>query len=692
MSKVSSNAQIGGSNKPSIKQKNPLRGSHGKLTLDLKNLKSDVKNLVPGTTVAYEKHSQSPKLPSEKTSHPLTKSPRTKYNPSKLTIETSDHKDALNVEKKIYPQTTKAQHTPSISSNFDKFKKPSNINEKADGSKAKESQIKEMLSSYENVFGKKGGEGKDSSKLEANSKYSNKTKIMEEPPKKASMPNTLSLTLNNIYTNTGSSSHRAPLNSPPSDRTNINNAQALYASLNRKNSQKSDVDLEQQAANLVMNSQHLPQHNLNNLLVDLASISSEHMKGGVSKININSINNINTINNNIATGDRLPSPKESNNSSSQYNDLLRLLNEKNKEIQRLSHDKVELKSTLDVLSSEISNLKKMKILVKEKEKAIENLQHSLTDAIKESEDLKRDMLNGSQDGTGSQHLLHHHFGVRKGNNPSIGDIEGIKALIHQLKGITDSSGEVGNDSLEQKTHLLETITKENHHSKLKKSDLSYNSFNLESRIERGSQSKEVVPDIYNRNFSETLDAPYGKKANESPYYDALKTTKKNLKANTGAKKGSIGSKKLISESQTIKPSTANTGNSKKGDSLLGTPRKPQIHTEIAEKQYKIQPHTTTGTDINLFKRKFSHDPKLISDTLTDNLNKKKLQADKKATGHRMPSQDHHRSHTETLDIGKALSGIKDRIGMMLSKHRDDQKKLKTTHDVYLKKLDTLLNN
>jgi len=548
-----------------------------------------------------------------------------------------------------------------------------------------------MLSSYENVFGKKGGETKENSKVDANSKYSNKTKIMDEPPKKASMPNTLSFTLNNIYTNTGSSSHRAPLNSPPSDRTNLNNAQAIYSSLNRKNSQKSDVELEQQAANLVMNSQHLPQqqHNLNNLLVDLASISSEHMKGGVSKININSINNINTINNNIATGDRLPSPKESNNSSSQYNDLLRLLNEKNKEIQRLSQDKVELRSTLDVLTSEITNLKKMKVLVKEKEKTIENLQHSLTDAIRESEDLKKDVLNGSQDGT--PHIQQHHFAIRKGNNPSIGDIEGIKALINQLKGITDSSGEINNDSLEQKTHLLETITKENQHSKLKKSDLSYNSFNLESRNERGSQSKEVVPDIYNRNFSETLEVPFGKKANESPYYDALKTTKKNLKANIGsgaAKKGSTGSKKLVSESQTIKPSTA----PKKGDSLIGTPRKPQIHTELIDRQYKIQPSTTTGADIDLFKRKFSHDPKLISDAFSaDTLNKKRLQADKKPAGHRMPSQDHS-SSKESLDIGKALSSIKDRIGMLLSKHRDDHKKLKNTHDVYIKKLDTLINN
>jgi len=46
---------VGGSNKPSIKPKNPLRGSYGKLTLDLKNLKTDLKSIVPGTTVAHGK-------------------------------------------------------------------------------------------------------------------------------------------------------------------------------------------------------------------------------------------------------------------------------------------------------------------------------------------------------------------------------------------------------------------------------------------------------------------------------------------------------------------------------------------------------------------------------------------------------------------------------------------------------------
>lgn len=663
MHKTSSSQQTI-SNKPNLKSKSSAKG----LTLDPS--KFDSKSTGIGAFL-NERNYYSPTNKPDKSLLPnQTKSPR-KNN---LMAIITDNLEPREGGEKPMPQTTKTIRSSFLGSGNEKTRQMPTSGEKIMSTKAKDSQSKILLPNYESFLARKTSQTKDSTNKEINSNLKDtRFKILEEPPKKQSIPNNLSLALSNGFITSGSNSHRAPLNSPHSDYHKLNAKTPAVAQLNRKNSQRSDTETEQQANRTATATQKggIPQnHPLNTILADFGSVSPKYNNRGVSRINIGNVSNSAFID------EKLQSPKE-DAIKSPTSDLMKLLSDKNKEIHRLANDKMELKSTLESLNGEILSLKNMKSLLREKEKMIEDLQSTLYEAVKESDELKNEfereniLPSGNGLGLGS--------GTRdsqvQGGHISGDKMEGIKSLIAQLKALTDGGpGEAPSTTLELKNSILENLNKKKL-SKQNKRENSYDSFYLEKKGDKTPPVDSYIASGHPRNYSIAFEEK--RTGGDSPYFEAQKDNhRRSEKALTNEM---IDLRKVRSDSRSKILGTSNVI-IKKGDSFLGTPRKIQVNPGQVENPPKVQPHTTTAVGNETLARKLSQDQKFSS------FGKKQISAEPGSTFAYTTDKD----SGEGFDIGKGLSDLKNRIARMLNKHQGDHVKLKETHELYFKKLQDLM--
>jgi len=270
---------------------------------------------------------------------------------------------------------------------------------------------------------------------------------------------------------------------------------------------------------------------------------------------------------------------------------------------------------------------------------------------------------------------------RTKKNLSIGDMETVKTLVSQLKALTECSEET-HETKENKvsTSQIKAPTKS------KRPESSYSTGGFENILDKNGEFSGSNVNIYQRHYSGTFEDTYSQKVMESPYYEALKTISKkdeSSKPGTGNKKGSSISKKTSPDAR----KASGLASHKEKDSLLGTPRKIQVESTRIAKQPRTQHNTMSGGELDILKRKFSHDPRVVSENAGDIFAKKHSGVE---AGSTLAYTTEKESSGENLDIGKALGGLKDRIANLLFRHKDDQKKLKETYCANLQRLEGLL--
>jgi len=604
-----------------------------------------------------------------------TKSPRSKHNSSGYPIDVFEVKDSFRYDTKIQPQTTKGAATASyVDIKFDKTKKGMSSTEKLVPSKLKEYQMKNLFPGFQ-IPNKKSGQGSETHKvgLSINLKDSSRSKIiMEEPPKKFSVPNAYIMPHSVI----GSGSHRGPLVTSKGDLSDANSGPFTYMPFKRKGSQKLETEYEPQMHASITNKYggFGQTGNVSNVLNDLTSLPLELTKSN-SKTTVN--NTTNNIITNIMIGEKVPSPKGSNNFSSQYQDLIRLINEKDKEIQKLNSEKTELKSTLNTLTSGVEDFKSMKSVLKEKERIITSLKNSLSVAIKES-DVLRGEISAPEIQSGHSH--------KRSNKNSSFDIEGIKSLMYEIKSL-EQDNENDTDQYETGNSQPDKVIKKTLSLKTKKSEPSHPGSAAANY--RFATNNSVIEDQQARDLlGSSQESPLLKKNKDSPYYELIKGAKKDLKISLEGKKEP---KSSGSDVQTTRVRTANTIVIKKRDPM-GTPRKLQVNTDNLEAPAKTNyPNTTTGADIDVFKRKFSHDPRVITEGLREFGAKKNSVIDLGSPATHHSNSGKAQEQPGSLDIGKALGELKNKIARLLDRHQSEHKNLRNIQEGYLKKLNELLN-
>ena len=617
----------------------------------------------------------------------MRKSPRTGHNPISFPTDGLENKETYTIDNKIFPQTTKASSKGYVGLNVDKTKK---TNERVASPKNKSSGL-----SYEAFLNKRGSQQQTKETLKTElglQRGDSKPRITDETAKKGGASN--NLTLNTVYTSVGSNSHRAQISSPVAgEHGNPANRPYMYVPLHRRNSQKSESDFLQQyqlQSNTINSTKN---YVATNFTIDQSMTSQDQIKN-VSKLNMNSITNA------FNTEKTISSPKEGPG----YNDLIKMMN-KDGGSSSATQDK-KIKATIGMLTEEINSFKRMKSQLREKERLIETLQYSICEAVKDSDNLRKELqksnlmpydITPSTSESPAEHK-------RTKKNLSIGDMETVKTLVSQLKALTECSEEIG-ESSNGNTRAGNTTK-----PKSKRPESSYSSGGFDHILERnaavdlsGGNSNNNV-NIYQRHYSGTFEDTYGQKAMESPYYEALKTIsrKEEIHAHahshghgyghskTPAAVGKKGSGSSISKKTS--PDVRKTGNSgmafqKDKDSLLGTPRKIQVESTRIAKQPRTQHNTMTGGELDILKRKFSHDPRVISECAGDIFAKKNSGAE---AGSTLAYTTEKESLGENMDIGKALGMLKDRIANLLFRHKDDQNKLKETYCANLQKLEGLL--
>jgi hypothetical protein len=659
------------SSKPSSKSKNPLRGSYGKLTLDLN--KFELRSIAPSTTTASGSQPFSPTgIPLEKVSliTNLRKSPRTGHNPISFPTDGLESKETYTIDNKIFPQTTKAAAKGYVGLSVDKTKK---TNERVASPKNKDSQLKSSGLSYETFLNKRGGQQqtKESLKTELGlNRGDSKTRITDETAKKGGASS--SMTLNTVYTSVGSNSHRAQISSPIAGEHGNANRPYMYVPLHRRNSQKSESDFLQQyqlQSNTINSTKN---YVATNFTIDQSMTSQDQIKN-VSKLNMNSIANA------FNTEKTISSPKEGPG----YNGLVKMSGSSS-----ATQDK-KIKATIGMLTEEIDSFKRMKSQLRDKERLIETLQYSICEAVKDSDNLRKELqksnlmpydITPSTSESPAEHK-------RTKKNLSIGDMETVKTLVSQLKALTECSEEIyeGNSRVGNPTKPK---------SKRPESSGGFDHiFEKNASVDVSGGNNNV--NIYQRHYSGTFEDTYGQKAMESPYYEALKTIsrKEETHHNHSSKPSTAGgSKKSSSISKKTSPDVRKTGNSgmasqKDKDSLLGTPRKIQVESTRIAKQPRTQHNTMTGGELDILKRKFSHDPRVISEGAGDLFAKKHSGGE---AGSTLAYTTEKESSGENIDIGKSLGMLKDRIANLLFRHKDDNMKLKEAFCANLQKFEGLL--
>ena len=616
-----------------------------------------------------------------------------------LSLETLDLREGLAASKKAYPLTTKYMKTSQQQQqSTEKPSKGSSAGLKKTTTSGKgttkNDKVKALLHNYEAIFDQKSPKYKDLSRLGLDVKDTSKTYLIDELPKKASLPNNLALNLNTIYHATGSTSHRAPINSPPEHHLSGLEPKKVATDVTRK---KNPLETEYQILNSPLtsppafnNSNAIPSgqrgYSFNNLFIDLATISHDPLKN-ISKISINNINNINTINNSRSTvEDRLGTSQDGGNNGQA--ELIAALNMRNEEVQQLTREKAELKGILQALVYEINDLKRAKAVTKGKEDTLDGLKQSIVNILGTSEYDREDLLKESVS-SGSKNSRHPPLKLtqnqpqkkkRSGSNVGISEISIKNSGFHTHKTVlTDSSDDlIGRGGQDHKDSLLEALTKKG--QKLKNKG-SYFAFNSQEELVKGSktasQQSSTHLNTHNSSYQRTTgDDHYhqntGKKVKESPYYEILKEPIKKKNGILGTKRstGNInGGHEGIKKESTR--SLRSKDGSSKGDLYIETSgRMLEIDDEYDRNMMMRQvPKTTTNADLEMLRRKFSTDTENI---VVDLFGKK--QSLEACGFHKMTKKEENLK--ESLDIGRALGGLKDRVSRLLGRFQEDRELLK----------------
>jgi len=107
----------------------------------------------------------------------------------------------------------------------------------------------------------------------------------------------------------------------------------------------------------------------------------------------------------------------------------------------------------------------------------------------------------------------------------------------------------------------------------------------------------------------------------------------------------------------------------------------EIDDEYDRNLMRNVPKTTTNADLEMLRRKFSHDHKFSPENVLDFFGKKQSIAGleaysgKKSSGKLIRKEE----DKEGLDIGRALGGLKDRVSRLLGRVQEDRELLKNMH-------------
>lgn len=393
----------------------------------------------------------------------------------------------------------------------------------------------------------------------------------------------------------------------------------------------------------------------------------------------------------FATPNEETTTNSAKGNQNKYQEIIKNLSEKNQELEILGKENTELKSTLGFLANELRELKKMKSEMAEKDQLIAQLKSTLGNTLQESQDLHHDI---EKDPPLKERL-------ESPNNPLSKPSSQEKMNSH----VQPRSPEKKLSLMEQLKHHNINSTTNNQGANTKKPGSSYMLSNLEYRNERNSNPVNAMSQgqLYQRNFSTTLET--GKKKFELPHYEQL----------IGTKKDGVSNEYLV---ETQKKQPESRGNSKKPATMTQANKKTPVSSlnfkkgELSEilrkgsagkmgglqitndpqsfgKNLGAAPNSTAGSSFDPTKRKFSHDPKgssglAITATLSDSgqANPSSFRGDK----------SYSQGTGKPLDIAAGLNAIKERIRMMLDKHRDHHNSLKQTNALILEKLEKLASD
>lgn len=152
----------------------------------------------------------------------------------------------------------------------------------------------------------------------------------------------------------------------------------------------------------------------------------------------------------------------------------------------------------------------------------------------------------------------------------------------------------------------------------------------------------------------------GKKAQESPYYDSLRAAKKSSKDNGST----LGAKKPTSAGW----GSASHPNPRGKKSEFDGSSKPELYIDTpggldtVSSLTRTQPNTTTNAELEQLRRKFSHDPKLVSEIISEMFEKKSSR----------DIAEESRGQFGRVDIGNALNELKGRISGLLERYKSDR--------------------
>mgnify|MGYP000922458958 CR=1 FL=1 len=338
--------------------------------------------------------------------------------------------------------------------------------------------------------------------------------------------------------------------------------------------------------------------------------------------------------------------------------IFMLLEEKNKEIEKLAKEKQNLEKELRFIAQEVQNVAQMKKVSQEKDHAIDKLQESLQEAVLESQELRKELkrLQLQSPEKSQEHEEHQQQ-------------QEVTSLINQLKELLNEEGHSGR-SADFKSRLLELLQKQNNPQLLKKPEFPYMLSNLEYRTERNSNPVNFFSSsrLYQRNYSAHIDEGFGRKLSLSPYYETIldntrkiSDSKKSLPSSTKSSKSANQSKKFFKRSELKETVPRHINNY--------TPNQNEVF--LSQNRGNLDFETTH--------RKFSHEHKASADNrgtykLNGSLNRK---------------ESHQEVSSHNFEFSEALSHLKERIKTLLDKHRIRQIKLTQMNQTILRKLEQL---
>ena len=441
----------------------------------------------------------------------------------------------------------------------------------------------------------------------------------------------------------------------------------------------------------------------------------QHYVRAYHHINLNNMNNYGSTPNNIERGQ---SPNNYHDVGShmashpQYYDIVRNLNDKNQEFDMLIKEKNELKTKMDSLAEELRELKKMKLQINEKDQIIAQLKSDLSQALQNSTDFQAEFQKDPQFRENIENLLK----SQNENDPLTQ--QSVQALLDRFNILSGEDEPIRSEehsqsrSPDKKSHLLDMLRSQNTNTipnpqtiDAKRPGSSYLLINTsDSRSQReplNLQTSSGQNQPYQRSFTPGHNlSSESKQKFETPYSENFVGETKDL----GSKNPGVSTPKKQPDSRgnlkktfqiqqsSSKPISSNI-NFKKED-LAEALRKNnvarsgslQLKTDLVlDKNLISMPSSSTkeSAGLDVLKRKFSHDPKIVGDQ-TSNDHDRPL-----SFRGANPSK---KGLEKNFDIATSLNLLKERIGTILERHRNHHISLKRTQDLILEKIEKLTLN